>query len=124
MKEASKYSPDQLDRLWEKIDSQALMEKQSAMATFEIARIYRASEPEFRKAAREAFGRWLLSPNERMRFDALALIREFDVFEAIPNLRRLQQLLDRVQGSEAEFDREKVRDVLRYLDVAARTSKP
>lgn len=124
MKEASKYSPDQLDRLWEKIDSQALMEKQSAMATFEIARIYRASEPEFRKAAREAFGRWLLSRNERMRFDALALIREFDVFEAIPNLRRLQQLLDRVQGSEAEFDREKVRDVLRYLDVAARTSKP
>lgn len=106
---------DQLDELWERIDKEAMDAKLSQGAVLDLSRLYRGWDAGAQQMARQAFARWLDSTNARKRFDALALIREFSVIEAVPALQRLKTKLEREAGPEPAFELRKVNDVLRAL---------
>ena len=56
------------------------------------------------------------SRDDKERFDALALVREFKIRTAVPSLRRLSSRLEGVASPGAPFEIAKVTQILAELD--------
>jgi hypothetical protein len=61
-------------------------------------------------------GRWLLSDDEGLRFDARALIASQHIASAKPELRQLAERLKTSKAPGAPFERRRVLEVLEALD--------
>jgi hypothetical protein len=80
-----------------------------------LHQLYESFDNEQRAAADRVFAEWLLSDDESKRFDAIALIRAFDVKSAVPQLEELRDVLAPRTDPGAPFEREKVTDLIGTL---------
>ena len=76
---------------------------------------YKGLGPDERKAVDELLSEQLASPDENVRFDALALVREFNISSTEPQLRSLASRLEADMKPGAPFELAKVRLILREI---------
>jgi hypothetical protein len=70
----------------------------------------------FIKGTNQVFGEWLLSEDENMRFDALAMVRDLRVMSAMPALRELATRLESSQQRGAPYELDKVNGLIKELN--------
>jgi hypothetical protein len=89
--------------------------KQSQEAFLALFPRYRAlSDPE-REVANELLTEQVDSSDENVRFDALAIIREFRIVSTLPALRSLADRLERLDTPGAPFEWAKVNRLIGLL---------
>jgi hypothetical protein len=77
--------------------------------------VYRNSEGSEREALNEAICRWLDSDEQGKWYDAVWLIDEFKITEAVPALERLLRRLEKRSGPAAADDEEWIQGALERL---------
>lgn len=108
----------EMNAFWDLANREAEEFKDSFLALQRVDRMYRSLSTPDRERANEVLAEWALSDEEAKRFDAVALIREFQVVTAAPALRELGRRLARGTDPGAPFEREKVEGLLRELGVS------
>jgi hypothetical protein len=89
-------------RSW--IDEEARELKNSQAALPLLFEMYRGLDADERRMANEVIAEWLLSDQESVRFDALALVREFDVRAARTALETLAARLASSTSPSAPYE--------------------
>lgn len=92
----------------EEISARAIREKNSQSAIRVMANRYQSLVPSDQQIIKGLFIDQLSSGDETVRFDALALIREFRITEAAPALRRLAERLEGENTPGAPYEWELV----------------
>ncbi len=115
MSEGNYSSKEELNRLWEQLDREAMDYKASHMAYVKLKEMYARWDQDTRRNAIEVFAEWLRSENARKRFDALSLIDEFDIVDARPALESLAMSLVARPGPEAKHELKRVNEILQRL---------
>jgi hypothetical protein len=105
----------EMERFRERVDREALELKDSYLAVDRLSALYEEFNDSERALADEVLCEWVLSENEAIRFDAMALIRQFGVFAAVPALRRRGGRLEGASEPGAPFEREKVEALIDEL---------
>lgn len=104
--------------LWRETDARYREMKASSDAVLELFDRYRALSPTDRSEVDRLLAETLLSDDKKLRFDALALIREFRISSALPQLRALAKRLPRTKSPGAPYELAKVQ---RIIDVLGRS---
>lgn len=102
-------------RIRNEIDTDAIDSKDSQAAVVELSDRYRALSPNERRVVDSVLCDWMLSDDERLRFDALALISEHLILSALPRLRTLSDRLSRESGPGPKYERAKVGRIIARL---------
>lgn len=105
-----------MNAFWDSANREADEFKDSMLALDRLVARYRSLTPSERQLADRVIAEWLHSPDEAKRFDAVALVREFEISSAIPALRDLSSGLQTSSDPGAPFEREKVEALLAELD--------
>jgi hypothetical protein len=96
----SGLSREDFESFWARVDAAAVASKQSQEATIRLESFYRDLDEEDRAVVDEALADCVVHGDEGRRFDAVALIREFEIRSALAALReRLAALPDGSDGS-------------------------
>jgi hypothetical protein len=106
----------QFEDLWVRLDSEAQANKFSHEAMLRLIELYRALDYDERETVDAVLRDWVLDGNPRQRFDALALIDEFAIRDAAPQLRIALEHLDHATGPSVPTDRSKLERILAHLD--------
>jgi len=106
----------EMDRMWSSLNDEALRLKDSFSALDRLKGWYQRLDDGDREQANCGIARWLRSETEAKRFDAVALVREFRISQAIPALRDLSERLAFQSTPGAPFEREKVDALLVELE--------
>lgn len=106
----------QLELWWRDTDYAAVATKDSQQATFALIALVRGMDSGERALAEVVIGEWLLSTDEKKRFDSLAVVDEVEMKSAIPNLRLLESQLIPKRDPGAPFELGKVRRLLARLE--------
>ena len=104
--------------VWEEVDRRHTMEKDSQGAIIELYELYAELDAAERADANEALLEALREGDEDKRFDALAIIDEFSLREAIPDLRALSARLQFDDSPGAPFEMAKIGRILEKLKAA------
>jgi len=102
-------------RFWARVDAETKAQKVSQAAVFELSQYYRSLQDVEREAVDALLGGWVLDGNEGKRFDALALIDEHAISDAIPALEELRHRLDESKEPGAPFEKAKVDRIIAVL---------
>lgn len=102
-------------RFKRKVNDQAVAEKQSQAALFALFERYSALSQDAREVIDDLLVRDLESDSEMDRFDALAMIREFRITSALPNLRALADRLALADNPGAPYEWAKVNRLVALL---------
>jgi len=105
----------ELDRKWTELDNEAMVQKNSTGALCELIKLYERLDGGDRILADEAITEWIQSTNARKRFDALALVDQFRIQAAIPQLEAAETKLQRRTDPEAPYELAKVKRILERL---------
>ncbi len=100
----------------ESVVRQGTLLKDPVYAQERLCALYRKFDPSERKMAEEVLREWSLSESEDVRFDALALVREFSVISVIPSLQELAKRLVRMSGPGAPYELKKVNRLIEELE--------
>jgi hypothetical protein len=106
----------QLQAFRTKVDEEADAFKDSYLALEKLYARYRGFSKEDRAMADEVIAEWVLSDDESLRFDALALVREFRIVRAKHPLERLEGRLRSSVAPGAPFELKKVVSILSELN--------
>jgi hypothetical protein len=90
-------------------------DKEPMFGLFALFDVYRQLDEPNQTLANQVISEWSLSHDELLRYDAIALIREFNITMALPVL---EQLVARLAGERtvgAPFESEKVKEVIACL---------
>lgn len=98
-----------------RIDREARESRDSQAALFELSELYDRLDVEERQQVDELLGDWVVSDDEGLRFDALALIREKRILGALSALDRLLVTLHQSRSPGAPYEADKVRSVITRL---------
>jgi len=93
-------------------DGDAYARKDSQLVLDRLRSLYLTFDASERAMANRVLAEWTLSADEGMRFDALALIDEFKVRDAIPALNELGQRLGTSKAPSAPYELEKVKRIV------------
>lgn len=104
-----------MDTFWASVGREADALKDPTRALERLSGLYRRFDAIERGFADRVLAEWTLADDETKRFDAVALICEFRVVTAEPELRELVARLARSDDPGAPFEREKVERLLREL---------
>ena len=96
-------------------DIEANAHKDPQLALDRLHSLYRKFDASEQAMADRVLGEWTLSPDEGMRFDALALIDEFEVRLVVPALRELVIRLQVSDAPGAPYELEKVKRIIGKL---------
>jgi len=110
-----------MNSFWASANREADELKDPIRALERLSGLYRTLDVTEREFADRVLAEWVLSDEEAKRFDAVAMIREFEVASAAPELRELIGRLARSDDPGAPFEREKVEVLLRDLGVNGAT---
>jgi hypothetical protein len=77
--------------------------------------LYRKFDDEERAMADQVIADWVLSDDANVRFDALALTREFHITNAITALEKLAKRLPSTRAPSAPYELEKVNRIIGVL---------
>lgn len=73
--------------------------------------------------ANRVFAEWALSESEGIRFDALAMIDDFEISEAMPTLQELTKRLESSTAPSAPYEIKKVHRLIIKLTVLRQTTQ-
>src|SRR5262245_44944502 len=93
-------------------DADASARKDSQLVLDRLRSLYLKFDASERAMANRVLAEWTLSADEGMRFDALALIDEVKVRQAIPALNELAQRLGKSMTPSAPYELEKVKRIV------------
>jgi len=96
-------------------DEEAMSLKDSYLALDRLHSLYRKFDDEERVMANQVLAEWALSDDEKVRFDALALIDDFKIKTAIPALHELVARLASIHTPGAPYEQQKVNRIIRDL---------
>jgi hypothetical protein len=105
----------EMNRYRQAVHDEADQFKYPYLALERLCVLYRSLDPEERTLADEVIADWVLSDDPNIRFDALALIREFHIGSAIPSLEELAKRLPSVRTPGAPYELEKVNGIISSL---------
>ena len=97
------------------VDEEAKSLKDSYVALDKLHALYRRFDLEERAMADQVMAEWALSDNEGVRFDALALIDDFNIPAATSALRTLVGRLELSTAPGAPYELQKVNRILQKL---------
>jgi hypothetical protein len=103
---------------WKDADERARARKHSQVALLEVAARYRNLPPDQRAVVNEVLVEAVSSNDATTRFDALALIEEFQITSASSALRKLHERLVASQDPGAPYERVKIERILSRLEAA------
>jgi hypothetical protein len=93
---------------WRDTSDLRIRAKQSQVALFDMFDRYRALSAPDKQVVDELLAELVMSPDERVRFDVLAVIDEFRITSALPALRALANRLEGESSPGAPYEWEKV----------------
>lgn len=99
------------------VDEEAEANKDSYLALDRLHALYRKFDPQERAMADQILAEWALHSDEKIRFDALALIDDFKVQTAIPALHELAGRLASSDEPGAPYELRKVNRLIDELTV-------
>jgi hypothetical protein len=111
----SGLSPRDFEEVWERFDAEGQAAKFSHEAVLRLADYYRGLDDEDRQVVDETLATWVLLPDVRRRFDALALIDEFGIRSALLALEADLARLDGAVGPSVPTDRAKLERIIARL---------
>ena len=97
------------------VDAEAKSRKDSYLALERLGQLYQGLRDEERALANVVLGEWAVSDDENLRFDALALIGDFENRAAVPALETLATQLATSVTPSAPFELQKVKKILSEL---------
>jgi len=97
------------------VDDEATSLKDPYVALDRLHALYEKFTDDERRLADQILAEWVLSEDEKMRFDAIALIDDFKVVNTIPALRRLAERLMSSGVPGAPYEIKKVERVIANL---------
>jgi hypothetical protein len=100
------------------LDRRYVESKDSQGAVLALAETYGRIPPDQRSEVDTVLLEWVLSDEEGLRFDALAIVDEYRITDAIPVLRALQDRLETESGPGAPYEWAKVNRILGRLTSA------
>lgn len=100
---------------WRTLSDRSVAAKESQCAVLELVDRYRKLSPDERSVVDRILGEAVLSDEEWQRFDALALINEFQISSALPALDKLADRLEESDRPGAPFELKKVRRIVARL---------
>lgn len=100
------------------VDEQAEAFRDSYYALECLYALYRRFNTDERALAHQVLSEWVVSDDEKLRFDALALIDDFKITEAANALLELERRLTTNNDPGAPYEIQKVRRILG--DIAGR----
>ena len=96
------------ESLWARLDAEAMAAKQSQEATVRLTSFYGRLDAGDREVVDEVLAEWVVSGDDRRRFDALALICEFEIRSAVPALRTRLESVPEESGGPLTDERERL----------------
>jgi hypothetical protein len=96
-------------------DEEAISLKDSYLALDRLHALYRRLDAEERQMADQVLAEWALAEDEKVRFDALALIADFRIRSAEPALQNLMRRLAASAAPSAPYELSKVNRILAIL---------
>jgi hypothetical protein len=96
-------------------DEQAKELKDPQIVSEKLRSLYRSFDTQARIMADGVVIEWVLSDEEGIRFDALALVEDFRLRAAIPALRELASRLANQRTTGAPFERAKIDRIIAEL---------
>ena len=112
--------PGQWRAIWSDVNQRHVDGKDSQGATFELMQRFRSLSPEEKLVVQRVLIEDLATGDESQRFDALAIIGEFDLAGALGALEGLADALGREKAPGAVYELAKVNGIIARLgDVAA-----
>lgn len=99
------------------VDSEARVLKEPEAALERLRSLYGKFDGVERQMADQVLADWVLSGDEGLRFDGLALINDFNVRTAIPALRELAKRLTSNAAPGAVYELKKIERVLVRLEL-------
>jgi hypothetical protein len=96
-------------------DERAAELKDSQSAVEELSRLYKRLDDSERALANAVIAEWVASDDEKLRFDALALIDRYAIGSAAQALERLTERLGVMKTPGAPYELEKVERLLKRL---------
>ena len=96
-------------------DERAAELKDSQYALEELIRLYKRLDDSERACANAVIAEWVASDDEKLRFDALALIDQFVIRSAAMPLERLAERLGVLKTPGAPYELKKVERLLKRL---------
>jgi hypothetical protein len=106
---------EDFESFWTRVDAAAVESKESQEATIRLASLYRELDDDDRAVVDEALADWVVHGDERRRFDAVALIQEFEIRSALAGLRERLATLPGGSVGPAGAERAKLERVLAAL---------
>lgn len=103
------------ESVWEQFDAEAQAAKFSHEAVLRLADYYRRLDTDDKRVVDETLAFWILEGDERRRFDALALIDEFQITSALPTLEADLARLANTTGPSVPTDRAKLERIIAEL---------
>jgi hypothetical protein len=105
-----------MEQQWEEIDEAAMSAKNSQGALLALIEFYRDLDDKQRPLADQVIAEWVTSTNPRKRFDALALVEEFIIRTALPQLLVLEADCQNRIGPIARDELKEVRRKINRLE--------
>jgi hypothetical protein len=99
----------------QEVDEEGAKRKDSYFALEKLFLFYENLQNAEKPMAAEVISEWLLSVDENIRFDALAIVNEFRVLETIPALQVLARRLCDPHEPGSPYELRKVQRALRNL---------
>lgn len=93
-------------------DADASTRKDSQLVLDRLHSLYLRFDASEQSMANRVLAEWVLSDDEGIRFDALALIDEFKIRQAVPALHELAQRLEKSKFPSAPYELEKVNRIV------------
>jgi hypothetical protein len=105
----------QLESYRRAVDEEAASMKDSCVALDQLHALYRKFDSEEQKMADQVLAEWALSDDEKLRFDALALIDELKVASTVQAFRQLANRLASSDAPAAPYELKKVNRIIEDL---------
>jgi hypothetical protein len=104
-----------MTRYREAADEEATSLKDPYLALDQLRSLYRQFDASERTMADRLLAEWVLSNDEKVRFEALVLIDDFHIKTAIPALRELAVRLASTDTPGAPYEQQKVNRIMAEL---------
>lgn len=106
---------EMFEAFWERANSEAMAAKSSQLAYEELKSLYTRLDAQERSLADSILSDWVVSDDDSRMWDALALIRDFNVRSTLPALRKLEARLETSNAPSAPYDWAKVNRLIGHL---------
>ncbi len=105
----------QMESFRRDVDREATSLKDPYVALDQLHGLYRALSAEERGLADQVLSEWVMAEDEKLRFEALALISDFKIRSAEPALRNLARHLAGSKAPSAPYELKKIHRILDAL---------